>query len=82
MTYDDSVAKMNRMSYSPSKSKDTMSSSVGFKEAQKSLNQTQYQMMNNYQSATASKKNLQVASPQHVKQYTNTNIMESPNYSA
>jgi len=39
-------------------------------------------MMNNYQSATASKKNLQVASPQHVKQYTNTNIMESPNYSA
>ena len=39
-------------------------------------------MMNNYQSATASKKNLQPASPQHVRQYTHTNIMESPNYSA
>jgi hypothetical protein len=82
MTYDDSVAKMNRISYSPSKSNDTMSSSEGFKEGQKSLNQTQYQMMNNYHSPTASKKNLQVSSPQHIRHYTYTNIMDSPNYSA
>lgn len=91
MTYDDSVARMTRSNFSPSASKQQMSQSTGFQQRPPHPTlQTQYQMMNSYQSKQglqSSKASISqggAAAATQYKDFTNTRFRftESPHYSA
>lgn len=77
MTYDNTVAKMTRSNFNPKGGQ--LSSSTGFQQEPK--HQTQYQMMNSYQSNGSLKKGLGST----MNEFTNQKFIyatESPHYSA